>query len=153
VLTAQSSGQPLGAAYVNPQGTPVAVATVGAQSLDLDGDTVADGGPAVPVADVLLINCVAGGGPFPPAVGDVNCDGTVDVIDAELILQYDVGTIDAVPCPDQADVNGDGAVNAEDALLILQFVTGIIDTLPPAAAGVSAAGASALHLTHWPGWR
>ncbi|MDZ4278960.1 MAG: dockerin type I domain-containing protein, partial [Dehalococcoidia bacterium] len=64
-------------------------------------------------------------------IGDVNCDGLINAIDAALILQLGAGIIDELPCPQNADTNEDGMINAVDAALILQFVAGIIDSLPP----------------------
>ena len=58
------------------------------------------------------------------AVGDANCDGSVNSIDAALILQLHAGLIDEV-CGD-ADVNEDGTVNSIDALLIIQFLVDVI---------------------------
>jgi len=65
------------------------------------------------------------GGP----VGDVNCSGGVDSIDAALALQYSAGLTSSVPCASSADVNHDGDLNSLDALLILQFVAGLIPQL------------------------
>ena len=69
--------------------------------------------------------------PTPPGpVGDVNCDRTVNTIDAVLILQFDAGLIASLPCQDFADVNADGHINAIDAALILRFEAGLIGSLP-----------------------
>ncbi len=65
------------------------------------------------------------------AVGDSGCDGTVNSIDAALVLQYGAGLLGSLPCHGAADVNVDGTVNALDAALILQYVAGLIDHLPP----------------------
>jgi glucose/arabinose dehydrogenase len=62
--------------------------------------------------------------------GDVNCDGTVDAIDAALVLQFSAGIILPLPCFGQADVNQDGSIDPIDATLILQYVAGLIPTLP-----------------------
>ena len=64
-------------------------------------------------------------------LGDVNCDGVVDAIDALWILWFTAGLIEDLPCPDNADVNGDGVINAVDAALILQFSAGLLSVLPP----------------------
>ena len=60
------------------------------------------------------------------AVGDANCDGSVNSIDALLVLQLHAGLIDGV-CGD-VDVNGDGVANSLDAMLILQ--NSIVEPLP-----------------------
>jgi len=62
-------------------------------------------------------------------IGDVNCDGLVNAIDALFVLQFIAGLLPAFPCPDAADVDGSGAVTAIDAALILQHAAGLI-TLP-----------------------
>lgn len=60
-------------------------------------------------------------------IGDVNNDGTVNVLDATVIQKYCVGkaTFD-----DElltiADVNGDGNVNVSDATLIQKYAVGLI---------------------------
>ncbi len=63
--------------------------------------------------------------------GDANCDGTVNSIDAAIVLQSSAGLISSVPCPQNADVNGDGAINSVDAALILQYAAGLIPSLGP----------------------
>jgi len=66
--------------------------------------------------------------------GDVNCDTTVDAVDALFVLQYVVGMRQGSDqCPPPAgtlylragNVNCDGQVDAVDALFILQYVVGI----------------------------
>ena len=69
--------------------------------------------------------------PLPALVGDANCDGIVDPIDAALILQFDSALLGALPCPDSSDVNRDGNINAIDAALVLQFAAGLLNGLPP----------------------
>lgn len=64
-------------------------------------------------------------------MGDANCDGEVNSVDARYILVVEVGLVDALPCPGGADVDLNGVVNPIDALLILQFEAGTIDSLPP----------------------
>ena len=64
-------------------------------------------------------------------VGDANGDGSIDSIDAALILQEEAGLISSVPHPEVADVNEDGVINAVDAALILQFTAGLLGSLPP----------------------
>ncbi|MCI0778164.1 MAG: dockerin type I repeat-containing protein, partial [Chloroflexi bacterium] len=64
-------------------------------------------------------------------VGDANCDGTVNALDAALILQFSAGLLNSLPCPMGADANADGTVNALDAALVLQFSAGLLRSLPP----------------------
>ena len=64
-------------------------------------------------------------------IGDANCDGTVNAIDAAFILQFGAGLIGGLPCADLADANQDGDVSAIDAALVLQFGAGLIGMLPP----------------------
>jgi len=63
-------------------------------------------------------------------LGDVNCDGQVNPLDAQFILQLVVGLLGSLPCPQNADVDGNGDIDSVDALLILQLDAGIIDDFP-----------------------
>src|SRR5882724_8335024 len=62
--------------------------------------------------------------------GDVNGDGVVNIGDALIVAQYDVGlrTCGVAPFshPEACDVNGDGACNIGDALKIAQCDVGLI---------------------------
>jgi Tol biopolymer transport system component len=69
--------------------------------------------------------------PPPGPFGDVDCGGTVNSIDAALILQLAAGLTGELTCQENGDVNEDGAINAIDAALVLQYGAGLIDTLPP----------------------
>jgi hypothetical protein len=60
-------------------------------------------------------------------LGDVNCDGRVNSLDALAVLQFSAGLLEEVVCPANADVNDDGVINTLDAALILQFSAGLID--------------------------
>ena len=57
--------------------------------------------------------------------GDGNCDGSVGVVDAALVLQLDAHLLDELPCA-TGDVNEDGATDVVDATLILQYVVGLL---------------------------
>lgn len=72
--------------------------------------------------------------------GDASCDGTVNSIDAAVLLQLSAGLLTSLNCPANANVNGDGAVNSLDAALILQFVAGLLPSLGPAATATPTAG-------------
>ncbi len=61
--------------------------------------------------------------------GDVNCDETVNSVDALGVLRSTAG-LSTPACSDAADVNCDDAVNAIDSLFILRFVAGLPVNLP-----------------------
>ena len=63
-----------------------------------------------------------------PALGDVDCDGRTNAIDATLILQLDASLIASLSCEQNADVNDDGRVDSVDATLILQLDAGLISS-------------------------
>ena len=63
------------------------------------------------------------------ACGDVNDSGSVDSIDAALVLQLTAGLVGSLENEASADVNGDGTINAIDAALILQRTAGLLDRL------------------------
>lgn len=62
--------------------------------------------------------------------GDVNEDGVVNIIDALMIAQYDVGLNPSGFNSTLADVNSDGQINIVDALMVAQYYVGIIATFP-----------------------
>lgn len=59
-------------------------------------------------------------------LGDVNSDGTVDIVDALVTAQYYVGLDPANFNSDAADVNCDGSIDIVDALVIAQYYVGLV---------------------------
>jgi len=88
---------------------------------DGDGYSHTEAGP-----DILTINCGARSAALP---GDSDCNGSVNSIDAALILQNTAGLLANIPCADGADANSDGTINAIDAALVLQVSAGLLDEL------------------------
>ena len=74
-------------------------------------------------------------------VGDARGDGTIDSLDATIILQVDAGLVpleNLFVAPAKLDVNGDGAINSIDATLILQHSARLIClNIPPKDAGTT----------------
>jgi hypothetical protein len=62
--------------------------------------------------------------------GDVNYDGSINIVDALLVAQYYVGLNPQDFNQQAADVSGDGSINIVDALLIAQFYVGLINEFP-----------------------
>jgi hypothetical protein len=60
------------------------------------------------------------------ACGDVNDDGHVNSVDAQLVLQYSAGLVTTLANMPSADVNSSSGVNPVDAALILQVEAGLI---------------------------
>jgi hypothetical protein len=61
----------------------------------------------------------------------VNDDGSVNSVDALLILQFDAELLGSLLNAPSADVNENNVVNSVDAALILQYTAGLLDVLPP----------------------
>lgn len=97
-------------------------------------------GNSGPNFDFLSIGA-AGSAIVSPRRGDVNCDNSVNAVDALYTLQYDVDLRDAGECTlgersvdlnlASCDVNGDRDCSAVDGLLVLQCDVGIQNQLCP----------------------
>ncbi len=66
----------------------------------------------------------------PGTRGDVNNNGTVDIVDALLIAQYYVGLNPSGFVAANADANCSGAIDIVDALLVAQYYVGLITSFP-----------------------
>lgn len=93
---------------------PVSISNPLGESIDTNGvgGDVNVNGPACQGSGLLL--------------GDANCNGEVNAIDAAIVLQINAGLVRAPSCAENADVNQDGSIDAIDAALILQWVAGLI---------------------------
>src|SRR3989344_5065830 len=86
---------------------------------------------AMPIAAVLIaVSAVANVSGSGDRMGDVNCSGRINAIDAQLVLQKEARLVNRIQCEEAGDVNGDRVINAVDAELILQFEAGLIDEFP-----------------------
>lgn len=78
-------------------------------------------------SDIIVPNSTPIPTPGPGNIlGDVNDDGSVDIIDALLTAQDYVGLDPEGFNPGAADVNCDGSVDIIDALLIAQYYVGLV---------------------------
>ena len=59
-------------------------------------------------------------------LGDIDCSGLVNSIDAAIVLQHDAGLLGLPACDFKGDMNQDGRINNIDAALILRHVAGLI---------------------------
>jgi hypothetical protein len=80
--------------------------------------------------NALQTGPVTTAGPTPtPSVslGDVNADGTINIVDALLVAQYYVGLDPSNFDSSRADANCNGNIDIIDALLIAQYYVGLIN--------------------------
>lgn len=66
-------------------------------------------------------------------LGDVNENGTINIVDASLIRRYTVKLVELTETQLlAADVNGDGVVNVLDAHMIRRYIAHLLDAFPAA---------------------
>jgi len=88
---------------------------------------------AFPLSSVILAvaaACTSSQAAGEVAIGDVNCSGQSNSIDAALVLQRTAGLVSSLACEEAGDVNDDGLLNAVDAALMLQKDAGLISRFP-----------------------
>ncbi len=100
----------------------------GTAIIDIEVDSLADEatntiGTPVGIDNTIIVTSFA--------LGDVNHDNAVTIVDALLVAQFYVGQAVSID-ESLADVNEDGSITIVDALLIAQYYVGTIPTLPPA---------------------
>jgi beta-glucanase (GH16 family) len=64
------------------------------------------------------------------ALGDVNNDSSITIVDALLVAQYYVGLNPSNFTASNADVNASGSIDIVDALLVAQYYVGLITQFP-----------------------
>ena len=77
---------------------------------------------------LLLVFTFSAAITFGQNCGDINADGSTDIIDALLVAQCYVG-LTTCPSADIGDVNCDGSIDIIDGLLIAQLYVGLVDAL------------------------
>ncbi len=63
-------------------------------------------------------------------LGDIDCSGVVDSVDAALVLQFSALLVDPLGCDYKGDMTQNGRLDSRDALLVLQLEAGLIERLP-----------------------
>lgn len=74
--------------------------------------------------------------PVPIACGDVNCDGSVNAVDALGIIRFFAFADPVADCIGKGYVNCDGLLNLADALVILRYVGGLPLGIPEGCWGI-----------------
>ncbi len=90
-------------------------------------------GTPVPTAEPTIVPTAAptvAPTQVPGTRGDVNANGSVDIVDALLIAQYYVGLNPAGFVTANADTNCSGGIDIVDALLVAQYYVGLISGFP-----------------------
>lgn len=64
-------------------------------------------------------------------MGDADCRGQVNSVDATIILQNTAGLLETVPCGRNAHLNTDALITSVDATILLQYIAGLLDHLNP----------------------
>lgn len=81
-----------------------------------------------PLLLLFIVFTFSDGITFGQSCGDINGNGSIDIVDALLTAQCYVG-LTSCPAADVGDVNCDGAIDIVDALLIAQFYVNLFSTL------------------------
>ena len=89
-------------------------------------------GVATTIPNVTIELTIGGG-----LLGDVDCNGTIEAADAQMILDYEAQLLDKALILTVSDVGGDGVIDSNDAVLILQYAAGKITEFPAAASNSS----------------
>lgn len=102
--------------------------------MDTDGDGYGD--PGFPANECEEDNCPQVYNPDQAEVeiGNIDCQGAIDVLDVLTVVNHILGTIRLIGDPlDRADCNGDGGVDILDALGMINVILGIGECVPIAS--------------------
>lgn len=87
--------------------------------------TAMKSGVATPIPNVTLELTIGGG-----LLGDVDCNGVIELEDAQMILKYEARLLDKELIVTVSDVSGDGVVDSNDAVLIQQYLAEKFEKFP-----------------------
>ena len=87
--------------------------------------TAMKSGVATPIPNVTIDLTIGGG-----LLGDVDCNGAIELEDAQMILKYEAQLLDKELIVTVSDVSGDGVIDSNDAVLIQQYLAGTFKKFP-----------------------
>ena len=87
--------------------------------------TAMKSGVATPIPNVTIELTIGGG-----LLGDVDCNGVIELEDAQMILKYEAQLLDQELILTVSDVSGDGVIDSNDAVLIQQYLAEKFEEFP-----------------------
>ena len=64
-------------------------------------------------------------------MGDADCRGDINSIDAAVTLQFTADLLDGLPCQRNMHLNPDAVITSVDVAVLLQYIAGLVDELHP----------------------
>jgi glucuronoarabinoxylan endo-1,4-beta-xylanase len=101
--------------------------TTSSQNHATGGASVSGSSVSVSLPGTSVTTLVSGGSSPAGRIGDVNEDGSINIVDALLVAQYYVGLNPQNFNAGNADTNCNGSIDIVDALLIAQYSVGLIN--------------------------
>jgi bacillopeptidase F len=78
-----------------------------------------------------LVDALAAINSLSTIYGDLDGSGSVNVVDAVMVLRHAASLLSLTPeQAAAADANGDGYVNIADAIIVLRYIAGLVGELP-----------------------
>jgi len=90
-----------------------------------EDSTAMKSGVATPIPNVTIDLTIGGG-----LLGDVDCNGAIELEDAQMILKYEAQLLDKELIVTVSDVSGDGVIDSNDAVLIQQYLAEKFEKFP-----------------------